>query len=149
MRNHQVGSNRRHPNNLVKAFTVSSAEFMRYDNWSVLFHYLLKASRERLPDREDAFWKYLTETKKLKQSDVYRIVREQPDAEKVVDEIESLMLPTLGGRPQRKLTPEDREAVRDTIQAVVTTYLTKQEAEIAESQRSVAELKGKFHVGNT
>lgn len=133
----------------MKAFVVSSSEFTRYDNWSVHFHYLLKASREQLPDREEAFWKFVTEIKKLKQSDIYRVIREQPDAEKVVDEIEALMLPTAGGRPQRRLTPEDRAAIRGTIQAVVATYLIRQEAEVEEQQRAIKELETKFHVSNT
>jgi len=114
---------------------------MRYDNWSVHFHYMLKASRERAADREEAFWKYMAEIKKLTMADVYRLIREQPDEAHVLAEIEEILLP---GKRQRRLTNEDWEALRDTVRAVVQTYLLKQQAEIASQLEAVQKVKGKF-----
>lgn len=127
----------------MKAFVVSSAEFTRYDNWSVHFHYLLKASRERLPDREDAFWKYMNEIKRLKQADIYRMLRELPRQEAVVDEIEKILLP--GEHRRRRLTDEDRAALTETIKAVVATYVAKVNVEIAANIASISQVKAKFN----
>lgn len=125
----------------MKCFVVSSAEFMRYDNWSVHFHYLLKASRERLEDREEAFWKYMSEIKKLKRSDMYRLLRELPTEQAVIDEIETILLP---GNKGRKLTQEDRSGIKETLRAVVETYVAKVNAEIAANIAEISKVKVKF-----
>ena len=130
----------------MKCFVVSSAEFMRYDNWSVHFHYMLKTSRERAADREEAFWKYMAEIKKLTMADVYRLIREQPDEAHVLSEIETILLPV---KRQRRLTPDEWEALRDTVRAIVQTYLLKQQAEIASQQEAMSKLKVKFDERST
>lgn len=114
---------------------------MRYDNWSVHFHYLLKASRERLEDREEAFWKYMSEIKKLKRSDMYRLLRELPTEQAVIDEIETILLP---GNKGRKLTQEDRSGIKETLRAVVETYVAKVNAEIAANIAEISKVKVKF-----
>ena len=125
----------------MKCLIVSSLELARYDNWSPACHFLLQTSRDRSPDREEAFWRYMEEIKKLKRSDLYRIFREAADEQAAVDEVERILLP---GKHVTKLTESDREALRDTIRQIMTTYTTKLEAEIAAEQASLQALKGKF-----
>ena len=83
----------------------------------------------------------MEETKKLKRSDLYRMIRELPTQDAVLAEVEKLLLP---GRNQRRLTPEDNQALKETLQEVVKTYVAKVNAEIEANIAEISKVKAKY-----
>ena len=125
----------------MKAFVVSSKDFIKYGNWGVHFHWMLHSARLGADDRVTAFWEFVTQVRKQKRADIYRIIDQADTEDAALDQIEAIIFP---GKQDRRLDAADREALRGTIRAVVDIYLTLQTAEIEKTLKTVRKTQEKF-----